>query len=97
MLQKAQSERNDVNFVFLNQGEPSELVQEFLSFKELLLKYVLIDAHSKASAEFGTRALPTTLLFDAQGNLVDSHLGEISHGKLEEMYEDLGVKGSREK
>jgi len=33
---------------------------------------------------YGSRGLPTTLFFDANGNLVESHMGEITAARLKD-------------
>jgi len=82
VLQQAQAGRPDVNFVFLNQGESADQVQNFLTAQKLPLANVLLDARGEAGAALGHRALPTTLFFDAQGRLIDTRIGELSHATL---------------
>lgn len=43
---------------------------------------MLLDPMSTTMKAVGSRGLPTTLFFDAQGRLVDSHLGELSMASL---------------
>ena len=43
---------------------------------------MLLDSHSRVMRAMGARALPTTLFFDAQGRMVDSHMGEITAARL---------------
>ena len=45
---------------------------------------VLLDPASEAMRTMGSRGLPTTLFFDAQGRMVDSHLGEITMPSLKD-------------
>ena len=82
VLQQAQVERPDVNFVFLNQGESASQVQTFLAAQKLPLGNVLLDARGEAGVQLGYRALPTTLFFDAHGRLVDTRIGELSRATL---------------
>lgn len=82
VLLRAQAERPDVNFVFLNQGESAAKVQAFLAGQQLPLRNVLLDARGEAGVQMGHRALPTTLFYDAQGRLVDTRLGELSPATL---------------
>lgn len=82
ILQAAQAERTDVNFVFLNQGEAAAQVQSYLNGQKLVLQNVLLDARGEAAAELGHRALPTTLFFDASGRLIDTRVGELSRATL---------------
>ena len=84
VLQKAQADRPDVNFVFINQGEAAEQVQTFLTAQNLSLGNVLLDTLGTAGTTLGAQGLPTTLFFDAQGRLVDVRAGELSHAALEQ-------------
>lgn len=81
-LETAQREHPDVHFVFLNQGESAVKVGRFLSAQKLGLRNVLLDERGEASGQFGQRALPTTLFFDAQGRLADTRIGELSGATL---------------
>ena len=84
VLQQAQLERPDVNFVFLNQGESATQVHAFLTAQTLPLGNVLLDARGEAGMRLGYRALPTTLFFDAHGRLIDSRVGELSRATLQQ-------------
>src|SRR3546814_14770403 len=46
------------------------------------LSNVLLDPFSSVMQESGSRGLPTTLFFDADGRLVDTHMGELSNASL---------------
>jgi thiol-disulfide isomerase/thioredoxin len=91
LLQQAQAAHPEVHFVFLNQGESAGLVRGFLSANGYTVKNVLLDAKGQAGAQYGGGALPTTLLFDAKGQLVGTHLGELSSGSLAASLSKLGV------
>jgi thiol-disulfide isomerase/thioredoxin len=82
MLQQAQAEQPGVNFVFLDQGESGERVRSFLAAQNLPLGNVLLDLHGQAGARLASRALPTTLFFDATGRLVATRVGELSRASL---------------
>jgi thiol-disulfide isomerase/thioredoxin len=82
VLQQAQAARPDVNFVFVNQGESAGTVHGFLAAQQLALRNVLLDAHGEVATQMGSRALPTTLFFDAAGRLVDTRIGELSPATL---------------
>ncbi len=92
VLQKAQADHPDVNFVFLNQGESAERVNQFLARHGLVLRNVLLDAKGEMGAKFGQNAFPTTLFFDAKGQLVDSRIGELSQATLLQRIEMLSRK-----
>ena len=82
VLQQAQADRPDVNFVFLNQGESASKVQTFLVAQKLPLGNVLLDSRGEAGSQLGHRALPTTLFFDAHGRMIDTRIGELSSATL---------------
>lgn len=83
VLEAAQQANPQVQFVFVNQREPVWTVQQFLSAQQLGLTNMLLDPHGALAAHVGSSALPTTLFYDAEGNLVDSHLGEVSAATLQ--------------
>ncbi len=89
VLREAQAQRQDINFVFLNQGESPERVRSFLASQNLPLRNVLLDVHGRAGTELGHRALPTTLFYDAQGRLVDTRVGELSQASLSQRLSTL--------
>lgn len=82
VLQKAQEQRPDVNFLFVNQGEGSDIVDKFLSSQKLSLNNILFDGGGRLGQIVGSMALPTTLFYSADGKLVSSHLGELSDASL---------------
>ncbi|MCE0760859.1 TlpA family protein disulfide reductase [Marinobacter sp. G11] len=82
ILQKAQQNNPDITFVFVNQGEQPETIQQFLQQYELSLDNVLTDTSAMMGRTTGSHALPTTLFYDAQGRQVDAHLGELSAASL---------------
>lgn len=84
VLQEAQQQREDVHFVFINQGERAAEVSSFLARHRLDLSNILLDSFSQAATQFGQRGLPTTLFFDASGRLVDSRVGALSSATLAE-------------
>ncbi len=90
VLLEAQGKYKDVNFVFLNQGEDSRVVANWLSSRQLPLRNVLIDPKRQASAAFQQKGYPTTLFFDAKGQLVSSRIGELSAATLSERLNQVG-------
>ncbi|MCV2217275.1 prolipoprotein diacylglyceryl transferase family protein [Thauera sp. Sel9] len=79
---QAQQDFPQVAFVMLNQGESAQQALAFLQGEQLRLKDVLLDPSSQAMQVFGSRGLPTTLFFDEQGRLVDTHMGELTTASL---------------
>ena len=89
VLYQAQASRPAVNFVFVNAGEPPERVQSWLQRQKLPLRNVLLDAKMQAAAQFKAPGFPTTLFFDAKGELVSVRMGELSPATLSERLEAL--------
>lgn len=82
VLAAAQAAEAEVGFVFVNQGETSERVAGFLSERRLALDNVLLDPAGALARAVGSRAMPTTLFYDARGQLRDTHLGALSEASL---------------
>lgn len=85
VLEQAQKDYPRIAFVMANQGEGAQQARAFLEREGLAFEHVLLDPSSRLVREVGTRGLPTTLFFDAQGRLVDSHLGELTSARLRSM------------
>lgn len=82
VFEQAQQDFPQIAFVMLNQGESAQQALAFLQGERLRLKDVLLDPSSQAMQVFGSRGLPTTLFFDEQGRLVDTHMGELTTASL---------------
>ena len=82
VLAAAQQQETAVTFVFANQGEDAATAQRYLDGGALGLANVLLDADAGLGRTVGSTALPTTLFYDANGQLVDTHLGELSAASL---------------
>ncbi|MEO9331443.1 MAG: TlpA family protein disulfide reductase [Pseudomonas sp.] len=83
VLMQAQQRETGITILFVNQGESAALVTEFLAAQQLSLDHLLLDEPVRLGQLVGSRALPTTLFYDAEGRQVGSHLGELSHASLE--------------
>jgi thiol-disulfide isomerase/thioredoxin len=89
VLQQAQGANPDVNFVFVNQGEKPDAIQGFIDRQGLTLRNVLVDERLQTGAALDHRALPTTLFFDARGQLVSTRIGELSLATLAQRLNEL--------
>ena len=89
VLQKAQSQYPDIQFVFVNQGEGVQEVSRFLSGEGLELSHSLMDVHTITGAIVGSHALPTTLFYDAEGKLQNNHLGELSEASIKHALQSI--------
>ena len=82
VLENAQRMRPDVTFLFVNQAESMQSVSTYLATQGLTLDNVLFDASGRLGQAVGSMALPTTLFYQADGRLINSHLGELSEASL---------------
>lgn len=82
VLEQAQSLYPEVAFVMVNQGERATVIQSFLEREGLSLDHVLRDPASDTMRVMGARGLPTTLFFNSEGRLVDTHMGELTMASL---------------
>ncbi|MCU5785082.1 TlpA disulfide reductase family protein [Alloalcanivorax marinus] len=81
VLQQGQTDYPAVRFLYANQGEDAGTVRQYLSTEGLRLERVLLDPHRDLGRALGG-GLPTTLLVDARGRVVNSHLGPLSAASL---------------
>ncbi len=84
VLAAAQREHPSVSFVFADQGEGAAAIERYLAEQKLELQNVLLDSGTQFSQQFTVPGLPTTLFFDRSGQLVDTHVGELSASRLAE-------------
>ncbi|MFT6268635.1 MAG: thiol-disulfide isomerase/thioredoxin [Alphaproteobacteria bacterium] len=87
VLEQAERRYNDVTFISLNQRESSVTVQRFLQREGFNFKHVLLDSRGEVATTKGIFSLPVTLFFDANGDLVHSHVGVISAVSLQQSIE----------
>jgi len=89
VLERGQQESPDVHFVFVNQGEGPNAVRSYLAAEQLTLDNVLLDLGEETGRYFRAPGLPTTLFFDADGMLTDTHIGELSRARLGDYLRNL--------
>ncbi|MDQ8936340.1 TlpA disulfide reductase family protein [Acinetobacter rudis] len=84
VLAMAQQRHPNVNFVMINQGEDPTTITQYLQDNQLQFKHILLDQEGLSAEKTGMYGLPSTLFFNAQGQLVDHHMGEISQSVLDQ-------------
>ena len=84
VLAHADATYPEVNFVLINQGEDVGIVLSYLARERHTFRHLLLDPGSRAMQALGARGLPTKLFFDAKGQLVESHMGELSAARLKD-------------
>jgi thiol-disulfide isomerase/thioredoxin len=95
VLERAQRQRPDVTFLFVNQAESMQSVSTYLATQGLTLDNVLFDASGRLGQAVGSMALPTTLFYQADGRLINSHLGELSQASLARAMEPFDIATER--
>jgi thiol-disulfide isomerase/thioredoxin len=78
MLAAAQQREKSVDILFINEGESADAVRAYLHANQPTLGHVWLDPQSALGPALGSRGLPTTLFVDAQGRLVDTHMGVLN-------------------
>ena len=81
-LSRAQGLHPKVSFVFVNQGESLDVVSRYLRLVPFHLDHVLVDEGNLLGKAMDSTALPMTLIYGANGQLVYSHQGLISEAVL---------------
>jgi thiol-disulfide isomerase/thioredoxin len=89
VLMHAQQQYSNGRFVMLNQGENNLQITQFLQQHQLKFDTVWLDTHSTMGRWLGQQALPVTLIFDADGQLIDGHAGVLSSAKLAEKLQGI--------
>lgn len=92
-LQQVHAELGDrVTFLGVDVRDAPDNAEAFV--EELDISYDLaVDAEGDYYREVGARGMPTTLLVDAQGRIVERHTGPLTAGQLRELLaEELDVQ-----
>lgn len=95
VMASAQALNPAVNFVFIDQGESAEQVGAWLSQRQLHLRNVIVDGSRQVGAALDHAAYPTTLFFNARGELVATRVGELSKATLTQRLEQLTRLGQK--
>lgn len=82
VLLQAQRDNPAIRFLWINQGESPEIVQRFSAQHGLPADAVLLDIQGRLGQMLGRSSLPTTLFYNARGELADLRTGEVSVGSL---------------
>lgn len=92
VLQSAQQSSPEYEFVFVNQGEGQQQINQFLKQQGIELDNVLLDSGARLGQAVGSLSLPTTLFYDANGQLQNNHLGELSNASLQHALRNIKPK-----
>ena len=82
LLAEVAAEREEVQFVFASLRERPGTVTAYLARREIRLPGLAFDERGEVARAFRTLGTPTTLFFNAEGTLVERHVGELSRAAL---------------
>ena len=88
-LREAQQRHPQVHFLWINQQEKPEVALAAARGFGLPEAQVLLDPRNAMTEVAGSRALPTTLFYDANGQLQGMRVGELSTASLNEFMEKI--------
>lgn len=83
VLAQAAQQYPHIHVVMVNQGEDLATVQHYLAKHQFKFQHVLLDPNGDIPAHINSFGLPTTLFFNAQGQLIERHMGELSPAMLQ--------------
>ncbi|MEG2558849.1 MAG: TlpA disulfide reductase family protein [Acinetobacter sp.] len=89
VLYQAQRDHPNVQFVMLNQGETPDVIKNYLRQHQFQFQHVLSDPHGEMAEQVNMFGLPSTLFFNAQGKLVERHLGELTPAMLKQYLQEI--------
>ena len=89
MMTEMAREREDVSFVFANQGEGPSQVIRYFNDEGISAEHVTLDQSMAIARHYNVRGYPTTLFLDADGILQDMHFGEIAREGLAASIDNL--------
>ena len=76
--------RDDVRVVIVNQGEDLLPIVRYLDEQSLSFRYALLDPQQRLLTAFETPGLPTTLMFNHDGQAIEQHVGELTRAQLDQ-------------
>ncbi|HEY9091357.1 TlpA disulfide reductase family protein [Parasphingorhabdus sp.] len=83
---------SDVPILLVNQAEPAEQVERYLTEANIASDAIALDQDGELMRILEGGALPTTLFIDERGDIVATHLGEISRAALLDQISQLEKK-----
>lgn len=89
MMAAMAKERDDVVFVFANQGEGADAIGSYLDKAGLAMDHILLDTRFSLARHYGVQGYPATLFLDKEGVLKTMHLGETSRESIEATLADM--------
>ncbi|SPL70972.1 TlpA family protein disulfide reductase [Acinetobacter stercoris] len=82
VLSQMQQQNPSIHVVLVNQGEDATTIQQYLMKNNLKFKHIYLDRNGELAQRTQMFGLPSTLFFNAKGQLVTTHMGEITSAVL---------------
>ena len=89
LLQQAQKNHPEVQFVLVNQGEKAPAVTAYLQKNQVGVAHVWLDEAMQARSALPYQGLPSTYFLNKKGEIVAHSLGEIKHEQLEQYLKQI--------
>ena len=89
LLQQAQKNHPEVQFVLVNQGEKAPAVTAYLQKNQVDVTHVWLDEAMQARSALPYQGLPSTYFLNKKGEIVAHSLGEIKHEQLEQYLQKI--------
>ena len=89
LLQQAQKNHPEVQFVLVNQGEKAPAVTAYLQKNQVGVAHVWLDEAMQARSALPYQGLPSTYFLNKKGEIVAHSLGEIKHEQLEQHLQQI--------
>lgn len=83
MFIEAQKNSADVQIILVNQGETEAVIAAYFKRAGLEPSAIWLDSSGALAPALGAAGLPTTVFFNAQGELIDAHTGVLNAAALQ--------------
>ncbi|AOU99111.1 hypothetical protein BI364_15225 [Acidihalobacter yilgarnensis] len=90
LLMKASHQYPNMQFYFAEQGDSRANVKAYAEKIGLTPAHILLDTNTRLSKFFGVLGYPTTIFYNAAGNIVAIHRGELTSSTLKQYLARLG-------
>ena len=89
LLQQAQKNHPEVQFVLVNQGEKAPVISAYLQKNQIQLPNVWLDETMQSRTVLPYQGLPSTYFLNQQGEVVAHSLGELTPVQLQQYLQQI--------
>ena len=89
VLQQAQQNHPQIQFVLLNQGEKAPVISAYLQKNQIQLANVWLDETMQSRTVLPYQGLPSTYFLNKQGEVVAHSLGELTPVQLQQYLQQI--------